>query len=103
MTNAHVNRVSAIALVALSLVAFLAVLSGAVAAVLTASNPFHEADEGTAAHVFQLSVAGLIPITVLFLATADWMQPARSTSRLALPAVLVAVAFGLLYYFDHYR
>ena len=39
---------------------------------------------------------------VLFLATADWIQPLRSVRRLAFPGAAVVLAFGILYYFEHY-
>jgi hypothetical protein len=40
---------------------------------------------------------------LLFLATADRKQPLRSARPLVLPAVALALAFGLLYYLEHYR
>jgi len=63
----QINRVSGIIVIVLSLIALLAVLSGY-------SQP-PQPDEGTAAHIFQLAIVVLVPITVLFLATADWKQP----------------------------
>jgi len=63
----QINRVSGIIVIVLSLIALLAVLSGY-------SQP-PQPDEGTAAHIFQLSIVVLVPMTVLFLATADWKQP----------------------------
>jgi hypothetical protein len=58
-------------------------------------------DEGTGAHVFQLSIAALLPTGLVFLTTADWTRPARLAWRLAAPAVFVVAAFALLYYYEH--
>ena len=102
MRTEQLNRVSSLGLIVLALVAFLTVLGGALVAVFSGSNPFHEADEGTAAHLFQLSVVALVPMTLLFFASGDWTQPTRSARPLVLPATLVALAFCVLYYFDHY-
>jgi hypothetical protein len=70
----------------LSLTALLAVLSGY-------TQP-PEPDEAAAAHIFQLSIVALVPVILLFLATADWSRPLRNTRPLAFPAtasLLVAV------------
>jgi|SRR6267142_3520663 hypothetical protein len=91
----QVNRVSGKVLIVLSLIALLAVLSGY-------THPI-EPDEGSAAHIFQLSIVMLVPITLLFLATADWAQPLRSVRPLAFPAAALVLAFGALYYLEHYR
>ncbi len=66
MNGQQVNRVSRKVLIILSLTALLAVLSGYAQPVQT--------DEGTAAHIFQLSIVALVPTILLFLATADWRQ-----------------------------
>ncbi len=91
----QVNRVSGKVLIVLSLIALLAVLSGY-------THPI-EPDEGSAAHIFQLSIVMLVPSTLLFLATADWAQPLRSVRPLAFPAAALVLAFGALYYLEHYR
>jgi len=95
MHGQQINRVSGIVLIVLSLTALLAVLSGY-------TQP-PQPDEGTAAHIFQLSVVALVPMTLLFLATADWGQPLRSARRLAFPAAALFLAFGALFYLEHYR
>jgi len=91
----QINRASSKVLIVLSLTALFAVLSG------YAQPP--QPDEGTAAHIFQLSIAALVPMILLFLATADWKQPLRSARPLAFPAAALVLAFGLLYYLEHYR
>jgi hypothetical protein len=70
MRAQQINRFSGKVLIVLSLIALLAVLSGY-------TQP-PQPDEGTAAHIFQLSVVALVPTIVFFLATADWRQPLRS-------------------------
>lgn len=95
MTGQQINRVSGRILIILSLIALLAVLSGYV------QSP--QPDEGAAAHIFQLSVVAMAVTILLFLSTADWKQPLQSARRLIFPAVVVVVAFGALYYLEHYR
>jgi hypothetical protein len=91
----QINRASRNVLIVLSLTALFAVLSG------YAQPP--QADEGTAAHIFQLSIVALVPMIILFLATADWRLPLRSARLLAVPAGALVLAFGALYYLEHYR
>jgi len=91
----QINRISAKVLIVLSLTALLAVLSG------YAQPP--QPDEGAAAHIFQLSIVALVPMILLFLATTDWRKPFRSARLLAFPASAVLLAFGALYYLEHYR
>jgi|SRR5580692_3015960 hypothetical protein len=91
----QINRLSSKILILLSLLALTAVLSGY-------THP-PQPDEGSAAHIFQLSIVFLVPVAFLFFATADWKQPLRSARPLAFPAVLVALAFAALYYLEHVR
>jgi hypothetical protein len=91
----QINRVAGRVIIVLSLTALLAVLSG----YLQPPQP----DEGSAAHIFQLAIVALVPIILLFLATADWRRPSRSTRPLALPVAALVVAFSALYYLEHYR
>jgi hypothetical protein len=60
------------------------------------------ADEGAAAHIFQLSVVMTTVLGALFVATADWHRPARSVRPLIVPAVLLLAAFAALYYLEHF-
>ena len=91
----QVNRLSGSAIIVLSLTALLAVVSG----YFQPPQP----DEGAAAHIFQLSIVALVPLVLIFFATADWQQPLRTVRRLALPAVALVLAFGALYYLEHFR
>jgi hypothetical protein len=95
MNGQQVHCVSRKVLIILSLTALLAVLSGYAQPVQT--------DEGTAAHIFQLSIAALLPTTLLFAVTADWKQPRRCWRPLAFSAAALVLAFGALYYLEHYR
>ena len=95
MRGQEINRVSGIVLTVLSLTALLDVL------LLGYTQP-PLSDEGTGAHLFQLSIVAMVATGFLFLATADWTQPVRTLRRLAFPAVVVVLAFAALYYLEHY-
>jgi hypothetical protein len=97
MSGEQTNRVSGKVLIVLSLTALFTVLIGYF-------HPHeHETDEGAGAHIFQLSIVALVPTLLVFLCTADWKRPLRSTRLLAFPAAALVVAFGALYYLEHYR
>jgi hypothetical protein len=81
------------ALIVLSLIALVAVLSGS-------TQPF-QPDEGSAAHVFQLSIVAQLFMILVFAATADWKRPWRSARPLALQAVTLGLAFVALYHLEH--
>jgi len=88
------NRISGGVIMVLSLLALLTVSIGYTQPPLP--------DEGTLAHIFQLSIVALVPMIILFLATADWRQPWQSARLLAFAAAVLVVAFGALYYMEHY-
>lgn len=92
-----INNVSGKALLALSLIAVGAVFSG-----YTLPRETIAGDEGTGAHLFQLSVATLIPVVFVFLCTADWKRPKRSTVPFVLPAAALIVAFAALSCLEHF-
>ncbi|TAK22664.1 MAG: hypothetical protein EPO26_10370 [Chloroflexota bacterium] len=102
MRAEHVNRASSVGMIGLSLSALLTVLTGALVAVIGDPNPFRQSDEGTGAHIFQLLIVALVPTTLLFVSTADWTRPLRTARPLALSTVTLVLAFGTLYYFEHY-
>ena len=89
-----INRVSGIALFVLALTALLDVL------LLGYTQPL-AADEGTGAHIFQLSILALVPAGLIFLATADSTDPTRTLRPLAIPAALTVLAFVALYVLEH--
>jgi hypothetical protein len=95
MTPQQINRLSAKVIIVLSVLALLTVLSGY-------TQP-PEPDEGAAAYIFQLSVVAVALSILVFLVTADWKQPLRTVRPLAFPAAALALAFGALYYLEHFR
>ena len=95
MTGQQINHITGKVVLVLSVIALLTVLSG----YFQPPQP----DEGTGVHIFQLSIVALIPMILLFLATADWKQPSRSARPLAIPAVTLVIAFAALYCLEHFR
>jgi len=98
MRTQHINSLSSVILVLLSLTTLATVVTG-----LIWPPPMPEPDEGTQAHIFQLSIAALLPLTVAALATADWRQPWRSTRPVAISTTATVLAFAGLYYLEHFR
>ena len=97
MGGEQINLISRKVIVVLSFIALFTVLSGYTG--YTRPEP----DEGAAAHIFQLSIVALVPMILVFLATADWRRPWQSSRPLAIPAAALVLAFGALYYLEHYR
>ncbi len=92
MKASNVNRISGRMLVVLSAIALLTVMTGYFQA--------PQADEGTGAHIFQLSIVALLPVGIVFLSTADWSK--RQTARpVAISAIMAALSFCALYYLEH--
>lgn len=58
------------------------------------------ADEGAAAHIFQLLIAGQVPVVALFAITWLPRAPRLSLPVLALQAVAVIVALAPVYFFS---
>lgn len=58
----------------------------------------HEADEGTPAHIFQLLMAGQVPLVAYF--AAKWLPvaPRQALRVLALQASAVMAAFASVYW-----
>jgi hypothetical protein len=90
----EVNFISGRVVLGLSVLSLLTVLSGFFQA--------PQSDEGAAAHIFQLALIALLPAILLFLTTLDWSKNLRSLRLLAYSAVALLVAFGTLYYLEHY-
>ena len=95
MRGQQINRVRSRILIVLSFTALLAVLSGY-------TQPL-QPDEGAAAHIFPLSIVALVPMILLFLATADWKLPLRSARPLALSTAFLVLAFAALYSLEHHQ
>lgn len=66
MTRAGVNRIGAVVPLFCSTLAFAIVIANIVAGV----RP--QPDENASAHLWQLLMAGQLPVVLLFLVTADW-------------------------------
>ena len=94
-----INRISSWAMHLLSLFAMALVVGATALTKIGKYKPPH--DEGTAAHLFQLSIALLVPAGLVFLLSADWRKPLRVGLRLLAPAIATAIAFGTLYYMEH--
>jgi len=95
MRSQQLNRTSIKVLIGLSLIALLTVITGYFQPPQT--------DEGAGAHIFQLSIVLVVPTLLLFVVTADWRQPWKSAQQLAVPFMFLVLAFGALYYLEHYR
>ena len=96
MNAEQINRVSSVALWVLSLTALLDVL------LLGYMRP-PLPDEGTGAHIFQLSIVALLPIG----ARCSWPRrtgpgPRESCGAWPFRRVVVVLAFAALYYLEHY-
>ena len=100
MSIASINRAIRVGLTILALTTFGTVLQAVVRGVISGQVPPPEADEGTAAHRFQLAAAGSVLAGLMFVATADWTQPQRAIRALLVPVAALAVAFAVLFYFE---
>jgi hypothetical protein len=94
MQAIRLHRLSAKILLVLSLIALLTVSTGYF------QSPQH--DEGTAAHIFQLTIVLAALAGMLFLITADWRQPRQSIRPIVLPASALLLAFAALFYLEHF-
>ncbi len=98
MHSQQLSRISSVVLVLLSLVALFTVVTG-----LIWPPPVRQADEGTQAHIFQISIVGLLPMAVLVVSSADWHRPWPSARPLIFASVATMLAFAGLYYLEHLR
>jgi hypothetical protein len=98
----RIHRISFLAMFLFSLAALGTILTAVVPILLTGQVPPPARDEGTQAHIFQVSIVALLPVGLIFCATADWERPWRVGRALVIPAVAVLAAFALLYYFEHF-
>ena len=103
MSKQTINRVIGLIVIGLSLFAMFLVVGATILTLLGRFNSSPDGDEGTAAHLFQLSIALLLPTGLAYLVTADWRQPLQVAKRLALPAVALVIAFVTLYYMEFLR
>jgi len=101
MSNNRINRVCKYIVLTLSLFAMLLVIGATIFTIAGKLNPSPDGDEGTLAHLFQLTILLILPSGIAFLFTADWRRPKRVAKSLILPAVAVVLAFSVLYYMEH--
>jgi hypothetical protein len=94
MLRQKINRMSAIAPLAMSVLAFILVL----VAVATGWDA-GKTDEGSAAHIFHLLIALQLPFIVAFLATADWKRFMRVVATVSFQVAAIALAFGPVHFF----
>jgi len=95
MKHAPLNHLSAWLPLAMSAAALAMVLGH-----ISLFGVTHAADEGTAAHIFQLLIAGQVPVVVFF--AGRWLPrtPRQAVLVLALHAVAVLVALAPVWYFQ---
>ena len=86
----RLNRILLVAPILCSMLAFALVVGN------FAAHVPPQRDEGTAAHLFQLLIAGQVPLVLLFAATADWTRPARPLLALLVQALAGLCALGAL-------
>jgi hypothetical protein len=103
MNELRTNRLSGHVVLGLSLFAMSLVVGATVLTMLGRFNPSPDGDEGTAAHLFQLTIVLLLPAGLTFVATANWQRPWDVAKRLVMPAAALVVAFSTLYYMEHLR
>jgi len=97
MSVEKLNRITGRLVLLLSLLALATVLLG-----FTEPRGTVETDEGTLAHIFQLSIAALVPSVLVFLFTANWKKPGQSARLLVFPVSVLVVAFSALYCLEHF-
>ena len=84
-----------------SLTALRVLSTTALCLVIYGSTQPPQPDEGTAAHLFQLSVVTFVVAIVAYLVTAEWSRPFEHARRLAVPVALLAAAMALLLYLEN--
>ena len=90
MHDRKVNRILTVAPVLCSLVA-LAIVVGNLA-----KGVPPQADEDTAAHLFQFFMAVQVPLVIGFAAGTDWLRRTRPLMVIAVQALAIAVAIASL-------
>ena len=95
MSTSPLRTFSALAPLAMSCAALVMVLAS-----VALSGAQRAPDEGTAAHVFQLLIAGQVPIVAYF--AWRWLPPSprQGLGVLALQAFAIVAAFLPVYYFN---
>ena len=100
MRAEQIHRASSVGIAVLCLIASVMVFQAVVRALINGALPPPPSDEGAAARIFQLSVVGLVPVGICWLATTDWAHPWKTVRWLVVPLIALALAFGLLFYIE---
>jgi hypothetical protein len=95
MNRQNINLISATASIIFALQAFIVVLLG-----ITTGWDRGLADEGPAAHIFQLLIVAQVPCVLIFLATADWKRRKQVAPPLAALAAILVITFATGRYFN---
>lgn len=95
MDRHRINRIAAVTPIVMSLAALVLVLVS-----VFWGGAKRSADEGAAAHLFQLLVLAQAPLVLLFLATADWGARLPIARPLVLQASALGLAFGSVAIFN---
>ena len=95
MSASLLKAPSAIAPVVMSLAA-----SGLVLGHVAMFGIVHETDEGTAAHLYQLLMAGQVPVIGYFVLRYLPQQPARAIWVVITQLAAAAMAFGALFWME---
>ncbi len=94
MNRRKINRISAAVPVVMSLAALLIVLI-----VVATGWERNLADEGTAAHLFQLLIVAQAPFILVFLLTADWKRFVQVARPLVFQIIGIGIALGSVAFF----
>jgi hypothetical protein len=101
MSIDFINRTSSVAFTVLCVTAFGTVFQAVVRGLIAGHVPPPEADEGTAAHIFQLAVVGAVGVGLILVATTDWRHPWRGIRPILLPGVALVLAVAIVFYFEN--
>jgi hypothetical protein len=94
MNRQNINLISATASIIFALQAFIVVLLG-----ITTGWDRGLADEGPAAHIFQLLIVAQVPSVLIFLATADWKRLRQVAQPIAVQAAILVVTIATAKFF----
>ena len=94
MNCQKINLISATVSIVFALQAFIVVLLG-----ITTGWDRGLADEGPAAHIFQLLITAQILFVFIFMATADWRRLRQVAPPLVIQAAIFLVTFAIAKFF----
>lgn len=89
--NSLIRKTSAWLPIAMSLTALMLLL---VYLLIFGINRYHQSDEGTAAHLFQLLMVGQIPIIIFFVIKYLPQMPKQALKVLVIQIIVALIAFA---------